>query len=390
MPKKDLILDFIYSDAGGGHRSAALALHEAVTAEFPHWTINMINLFQDVLRPIDPVHRLTRVRRSEDIYNSMLKSGRTYGFTTMLRVMQKMIQWHRLSIEAMLRQSWKQKSRPDLVVSLIPHFNQAMLNSLHAVYPGVPFVTIMTDLADYPPRFWQETQNQFIICGSEKAVTQAQIAGYADNKILKTSGMILKPTFYQDYTTLIRHKERQKRGLPPDAVVALIMFGGHGAKTAEKIVGRLNRLNPRVYSIVMCGHNDKLRKRLDKKKTCVPVGFTTDTVSYYMWLADFFIGKPGPGSLSEAVHMGLPVIVERNSRTMPQERYNTEWVQEKNLGIVVKSFAHIASAVRLLLKDNRLALFQQSTRQMKNAAIYEIPDLLERILARTEKEQKRA
>ena len=58
------------------------------------------------------------------------------------------------------------------------------------------------------------------------------------------------------------------------------------------------------------------------------VGYTTD-VAHYLRLADFFIGKPGPGSLSEALHCGLPVIVTRNAWTMPEERYNTDWVREQ-------------------------------------------------------------
>ena len=38
-------------------------------------------------------------------------------------------------------------------------------------------------------------------------------------------------------------------------------------------------------------------------------GFTKE-VPYYMRLSDFFIGKPGPGSISEALAMKLPVLVE--------------------------------------------------------------------------------
>ena len=57
-----------------------------------------------------------------------------------------------------------------------------------------------------------------------------------------------------------------------------------------------------------------------------------------MSLADFFIGKPGPGSISEAVAMGLPVIVERNTWTLPQERYNADWVLERNAGLVLPNF----------------------------------------------------
>ena len=37
--------------------------------------------------------------------------------------------------------------------------------------------------------------------------------------------------------------------------------------------------------------------------------------------------------------MKLPVIIERNSWTLPQERYNADWVREKEVGIVrLKSF----------------------------------------------------
>jgi hypothetical protein len=60
-------------------------------------------------------------------------------------------------------------------------------------------------------------------------------------------------------------------------------------------------------------------------------GFTRE-VPYYMHLSDFFIGKPGPGSISEAIAMKLPVIVERNAWNLPQERYNCEWVREQDGG----------------------------------------------------------
>jgi len=101
----------------------------------------------------------------------------------------------------------------------------------------------------------------------------------------------------------------------------------------------------------------------------------------YMRLADFFIGKPGPGSISEAVHMGLPVIIEGNARTLPQERYNLAWVEEQKLGVVISSFRHIPAAVRFLLADNRLEQFRRSARHITNRAVYEIPEMLERILA---------
>ena len=67
------------------------------------------------------------------------------------------------------------------------------------------------------------------------------------------------------------------------------------------------------------------------------VGFTQE-VPKYMACSDFFIGKPGPGSISEAIAMKLPVVIERNAWTLPQERYNADWVLEKGVGIVLNDF----------------------------------------------------
>ena len=98
-----------------------------------------------------------------------------------------------------------------------------------------------------------------------------------------------------------------------------------------------------------------------------------------MRLADFFIGKPGPGSISEAIAMKLPVIVESNAWTLPQERYNAEWVREQNVGMVLPSFRGIAKAVEQLLPS--LDQYRARAAAIENRAVFEIPEILERILA---------
>ena len=81
-----------------------------------------------------------------------------------------------------LEEFWRQ-SRPDMVVSLVPNFNRALCESLARALPGAPFVTILTDIADYPPHFWIERQDQHFICGSAKAVEQARALGHPTDKI---------------------------------------------------------------------------------------------------------------------------------------------------------------------------------------------------------------
>jgi len=372
------LLEFFFFDAGGGHRSAAMALRAAIADRFPRWRVDLVNL-QEVLQPFDPVQKLTGVQ-SQDVYNGLLKRGWSVG-PFFLRRLQQAIRLCTSPMESLLQKHWH-GSHPDLVVSLIPNFNGVMFRALRRVHPYVPYVTVMTDLADYPPHFWQEKQDQFIICGSTMAVRQAQATGYRPEQIFRTSGMILKPQFYQDGQCgdeSDRRSVRVQLGLDPGLPTALVMFGGFGAKTAVEIVDRLDRSGLGVQSIVLCGHNEKLRQELQGRESCHAVGFT-ERVPHYMRLADFFIGKPGPGSISEAVHMGLPVIIEGNSRTMPQERYNTAWVKEQQLGVTINSFRHLAKAVQCLLENNRLEQLRQNTRQITNRAVYEIPEMLERIL----------
>jgi UDP-N-acetylglucosamine:LPS N-acetylglucosamine transferase len=250
--------------------------------------------------------------------------------------------------------------------------------------PGAPFVTILTDLADYPPHFWIEQQKQYLICGTEKAVQQASRMGYTDRQVFQTSGMILRPQFYQT-SPIDRRAERQKLGLHPDRPTGLVLFGGAGSNVMFSIAKRLGKSSSDLQLIMVCGRNASLLKRLGRLRTknkIVLEGFTQD-IPRFMRLADFFIGKPGPGSISEALKMDLPVIVERNAWTLPQERYNAQWVAERGFGLVLRNFRQIDNAVRELLVSDGLAQMKQRIAATDNRAVFEIPPILEQILQQT-------
>ncbi len=110
-------------------------------------------------------------------------------------------------------------------------------------------------------------------------------------------------------------------------------------------------------------------------------GFTSE-IPYYMHLADFFVGKPGPGSISEALAMRLPVIVECNAWTLPQERYNTEWIREREVGVVLKSFRDIDAGLGELLEPANFTRFRSNAAAIQNRAVFEIPDILDSLLQR--------
>ncbi len=187
-------LTIVFHDAGGGHRSAAGALKTILEAQYHPWNVTLLNI-QELLEPIDLVHRATGLR-IQDGYNLILKKGWTRLTPPLLSLLQKTIQLHHSRIVRILRSYWAQNPT-DLVLSVIPHFNRCLGQSIRSEMPDAAFVTLLTDLADYPSNFWIVPESEFIICGSERAKQQALAMGHARSRIHETSGMILKPSFYR-------------------------------------------------------------------------------------------------------------------------------------------------------------------------------------------------
>jgi len=356
----------VYFNAGGGHRAAAQALQSVIAEQGRPWHVQLVNLFE-VLDPQGLFRKLTGLA-PEDYYNKRLARGWTLGLSQELVLLQGLIRFGHGAMLRRLQPFW-QALAPDLVVSLVPNFNRVLYESL----PGIPLVTVMTDIADLPPNFWIEPgQDQHLVCGSAKAVEQARAAGYGDERIHRSSGMILRPDFYRASTL-----DRAALGLDPGRAAGIVLFGGQGSQVMQTIARELHD----TPLILLCGHNQRLQARLRALPAAAPrvvVGHTSD-VAGYMRLADFFIGKPGPGSVSEALHCGLPVIVTRNTWTMPQERYNTDWVRENEVGLVLPNFRDIRAAVAALLP--RLDTLRTNVGRLHNRAVFEVPELLARLLA---------
>jgi UDP-N-acetylglucosamine:LPS N-acetylglucosamine transferase len=187
--------------------------------------------------------------------------------------------------------------------------------------------------------------------------------------------MILRPDFYE-HAALDRAQARRELGIDPAALTGIVMFGGHGS--AEMI--RVARLLPDTPLILMCGHNERLARRLRAMPSRAPrviLGFTSD-IQRWMRLGDFFIGKPGPGSISEALQCGLPVVVTRNRRTMPQERFNTDWVQQQGLGLVIQQYSQLPAVVHQL--SSQLSALHGRVKAHRNNATREVTQLMAQLL----------
>jgi 1,2-diacylglycerol 3-beta-galactosyltransferase len=369
----------VFHDGGGGHRNAAVALQTVISQQQRDWQVELIQ-FQDLTDRLDVLRKLTGIRIQQQ-YNILLQNGWTLGSTYLLRVLQATIRLFHRPLVNLLEKVWREKPA-DLLISVIPHFNRQICESWTKVYPGRPFVTIITDLADFPPRFWIEPiKDQYVIAGTEKAADQARAKGHDDAHIFLTSGMILRPDFYVEDNSdpvALRREMGLREGLP----TAIVLFGGHGSKVMYDITQRLNVAGLPLQLILICGRNDELAAKLRTHQWKMPihvVGFTKE-VHRLMRAADFLIGKPGPGSIAEAMVRKLPVLIECNAWTLPQERYNAEWVTEKGVGIVLNSFENVVEGVKRMLDPEALAAFRSNVAVQKNRAVFEIPEILAKLL----------
>jgi hypothetical protein len=271
-------LTIVFHHAGGGHRSAAEALQATLCGQEKEnpWDVTLLDI-QELLDPLDLIRRATGLR-IQDAYNVILRKGWTRFTPQLLVVLKATIHIYHSPIVKLLRGYWAQHPA-DLVLSVIPHFNREIAESLRPdgtgaahTEPGTktPFVTLITDLADYPPHFWIERESEFIIAGTDRARQQALAIGHPAGHIFQTSGMILKPKFYEK-VTVDRIAERKKLGLEPDCPTGIVLFGGHGSQVMIDIARRLSESGSDVQLILICGHNQNLATRLKKLQTKKPI-----------------------------------------------------------------------------------------------------------------------
>src|SRR5215813_15134944 len=120
----DRRLTIVFFDAGGGHRSAAEALKSVLTTQQRPWQVELLNL-QELLDQIDLLKKITGLR-IQDGYNLILRRGWTRLTPQLLPVLRSVVRVYHRSTVKMLVDYWKAHPS-DLVLSVIPHFNRAMV-----------------------------------------------------------------------------------------------------------------------------------------------------------------------------------------------------------------------------------------------------------------------
>ncbi|MBW4684576.1 MAG: hypothetical protein KME40_05625 [Komarekiella atlantica HA4396-MV6] len=384
--EKKFLINVVTAWYGGAHYAIYHAIRTIVEQQQLPWELRVTDVDELVAslaqqQKIVDIYKLLTGFTGGELYNRMLKSGWTWLYPLILGLDKLLFKLNYDAGVEFFAEYWRQQ-QPDMVISLLPLYNKGLWESLQKGKPDTPLVTVCVDFADSPPGFYIEPETgNYIVCATEKAVEQATSLGVQPERIIKTSGLIIHPRFYEPIPSE-RRIERESLGLAPDCLTGIVLFGGFGSKAMLEIAKRLECFQQKLQLIFICGRNEQLavtlRESQGTQKRFV-TSFTQD-IPYYMHLADFFIGKPGGISISEALAMKLPMIVQRNAATLINERYNTEWIQQKKVGIVINSFRNIDQAVEKFLQPENFAQYRANVAAVNNQAVFEIPEILQNIL----------
>jgi 1,2-diacylglycerol 3-beta-galactosyltransferase len=321
----------------------------------------------------------------EDAYNLILRQRWSALMVPLLRVMHAAIRIRRPAIVRTLATWLREQPRPAAILSVMPNFNGVMRDAIREAIPGVPLVVVLTDFADFPPRFWIEPGVDRVVVGTDAAREQAIEIGVPPERVTRVSGMVMHPRFYRSGGPSVRGRVRGELGLGEADFAATLLFGGKGSPEMAPLAQRLLEADASLRVIAICGENPGLYERLAPLEShaggrLVRLGFT-DRVAEMLAASDLLVTKPGPGSLSEAFHQRVPVVVTRNVHTIPQERFNTDFVRDRGLGLVVSHWSEIPNAVLGLLRDAaaRAAIRERLAALPENRAVYEVIDLLARL-----------
>ena len=77
----------------------------------------------------------------------------------------------------------------------------------------------------------------------------------------------------------------------------------------------------------------------------------------------------------------LPLARRTQPPFLPQERYNADWVEEQQVGLVVPTFRAIVEAVERLIEPATLTRYRANAAAIQNRAVFEIPEILDRVMA---------
>ncbi|HEY2550906.1 MAG TPA: glycosyltransferase [Streptosporangiaceae bacterium] len=309
---------FLLADTGGGHRSAALAVREAIEQAHPgQFSVTFCDPLAGPGVPW-PLRLLT------SLYGPAVRlatpAWAAAYYLTNSRPAVWLLERTVLALAVRPLASILTRLRPALIVSFHPLASPPVGRARRAL-AGLPLLTVVTDLAGWHAS-WR---------GGRPARIIAPAAGTAG---LPVGGQFqARPASQRE-----RARLRRSLGLRPGSFTVLLAGGGEGYGALARQAAAILRLPGDLQVAVICGRNLALRRRLarlagrENRLTVLPF---VDNMAAWLRSADVCVTKAGPATIAEAACCGTPLLL--TSHLPGQERGNIELVAGAGAGRLAAS-----------------------------------------------------
>jgi len=362
LSMQPLRVGFVISDTGGGHRASAQAIAAGLEHRYPG---KFKPLYIDVFRSYAPFPW----RYAPEIYPVWVNwSAFTYGFlfflcTDYLLRLPLPGAKHGFALRTGKRMLTRMLAdhRPDVLVLIHPIPVRPLAGARTALGIEVPMVSVVTDIGR-PHIAWFHPDLDLCLVASRQGEALGRKAGLSPDK-LRLMGPLAHPKFalYRASKAEAREELGWDRKLP----VVLILGGGEGMGRLEHIARAIDRRVPKVQLAIVCGRNEKLRRKLSRVpwRSLVHLYGFVDHLEVLMRGADVLVSKAGPLTIAEAALSGLPMILYG---AIPfQETRNVDFVVQGGAGVYLSSPRRIADTLaRWLHGDGALAQYAAAARRL--------------------------
>jgi 1,2-diacylglycerol 3-beta-galactosyltransferase len=335
---------FLIADTGGGHRAGATAVAHRLELDCPG---------EFEVHIVDPtaVASPTLLSRTADLYAPLIHHARwvwagLYHATNSAPAVAVIRASALRSLGRALRQLLA-SLRPAAVVSFHP-----LLNHVSAAVvredgvSRVPVITVITDLVDVHAG-WACRDVDAVVIPSPGGLDRCRRAGIPSARCHQL-GLPVDSAFARPFPDdAERSALRRRLGLDEDRFTVLVCGGADGSGSLPVRARAIAGSGLAIGLAVICGRNRRARNRLAGLRASggrpVPVMGFVDNMADWMRAADVVVTKAGPGTISEALCSGLPMLL---TWYIPgQERGNLEWVVDIGAGRYVPGARELVDAL---------------------------------------------
>jgi len=344
MSEKRILL--LHISRVSGHRSAACAVERAIKILEPQAKVLNIDAFKYTnpisTRIVNYIY-LNVIQRIPFLWRYLYDNQKFIKSTE--KIKSAIHNFNAPKLKAIIDQF-----RPQ-VIACTQAYPCGIIADLKRIYNiDIPLLAILTDYIPHSYWIYPEVNFYIIPCADlEKKLLEKGVLAQR----IKPLGIPVDPKFNKIFQ---RQELKEKLGLDTDRPVVLIMGGSHGLGPLKKIVRFLDKAQTDFQELVVTGINKRLFRYLRKKspfyKKHMRVFGYVENIEELMAVSDMLITKPGGVSISEALAMGLPILIVR---PIPgQEESNTVYLIKHGAAIRVKREEEVTQIVEDLLNNPQL------------------------------------